>query len=159
MREKGLQRWLQGFWLRQLEEWNYHLWRWRNLRSRNQEFGFGRVKEWRACFCWIGSWIYTNTSVKIRSATLHGFKFCHCLNIHPYTETYMYNSATCLPLQPHLLSQVTHTSCSSSTKHTLFKPLCFCSNFLLKYCLAYFQYWQILIPKSCVKGLTLWSLL
>lgn len=53
--------------------------------------------------------------------------------MHAHTDIHTHISAACLPLQPHLLSQVMRTSCPNNTKLILFKPLCLCLHFLLKY--------------------------
>lgn len=58
------------------------------LRSGNQEFGFGRVKEWGVCIWWIGSWIYRYS---------HWYIY---INVYTYihTHTCTYISGMCLPL-------------------------------------------------------------
>ena len=66
---------------------------------------------------------------------------CLCTHMH----THISESAYLLCLQ------FMHSSCPSSTKHTLFEPLCLCSNFLLEYWLPYWQYWQILLKNPVLR--------
>lgn len=85
------------------------------LRSRNQEFGFGRIKK---------EYMYGELAVGCTDMSIDMFI---SVFIHTHAHTHISESAYLLCLQ------FMHSSCPSNAKHTLFEPLCLCSHFLLEY--------------------------